>query len=106
MPARRMSGTYRDPQAAQAKLLAAREELTARSAAREELTAREEPMRRWSHPIPVSAPAAAPRPEERESADAMTQVLEKLQYQNQVLTDLLGAVNSLTAAVLCQKSGQ
>ena len=34
----------------------------------------------------------------------MTQALEQLACQNQLLVDLLGAVNSLTAALLCKKT--
>lgn len=96
MPARRKTTTYRpsEVEAAHAKVMAAKEELTA--------AMQDEPMRRWPHPIPTAAAAPAYR-EEGETSPAMTQVLEHLQYQNQVLTDLLAAVNSLTAAVLCQK---
>ena len=75
------------------KLLTARQTLTA-----------EEPMRRWKHPI---SPAARPatRPEGGNGRDALlarTQVLELLQCQNQLLVDLLEAVNALTSALLAQ----
>lgn len=101
MPARRNITTYRIPQSARQRVLLAREELRAEA---EAASAEAEPMRRWPHPIPTSAcPACAPRAD-GETAAALTQALEKLQYQSQVLTDLLGAVNSLTAAALCQKT--
>ena len=55
----------------------------------------EEPMKRHPHPIPCAAdcPSAA-------DAGAMDRVLEELACQNQLLLDLLSAVNGLTAAVL------
>ncbi len=95
MTARRNSRTYRSAEAARAKVLSAQEELVGR----------EEPMRRWPHAIPVStcpAQVQAQSPE-ADASPAMTQVLEQMQCQSQLLVDLLGAVNSLTAAVLCQK---
>ncbi len=105
MPARRMNSTYRTPQAACRRVLAAREELRTET---EERSAEAEPMRRWPHPIPTSGACSACSScaccaDEGELALSLTQVLEKLQYQNQVLTDLLAAVNSLTATVLCLK---
>lgn len=99
MTSRRNSRTYRDPQAARAKILAAREESTVQA----EPSAREEPMHRWPHTIPMSSAAPAPVPAEGEVSPALTAVLEQLQCQSQLMVDLLGAVNSLTAAVLCQK---
>lgn len=81
--------TYRAAEAARAKVLAAQEELT------------EEPMRRWPHVIPAAAPAPD-RTGETDLSPAMAQVLEQLQCQNQLLVDLLGAVNALTAAVLAK----
>ena len=102
MMARRYSRTYRSAAQAHAKVTAARQELLAAPAA-----AAEEPMHRYSHPIPHSSPIpaavtppAAPLPPD--SPAAMTQILEQLSCQSQLLVDLLGAVNSLTAAVLCQ----
>ena len=64
----------------------------------EELIAEEEPMRRYPHPIPMSSSAAAETSED--SSPSMTRVLEQLSCQSQLLVDLLGAVNSLTAALL------
>lgn len=100
MMARRHSRTYRTAAQAQAKVAAARQELLAAA-----LAAGEEPMHRYPHPIPQSLPI----PEEtgarsaREDAQAaMTQVLEQLSCQSQLLVDLLGAVNSLTAALLAR----
>jgi len=104
MMARHYSRTYRSAAQAHAKVTAARQELL--SADSVAPAAVEEPMHRYSHPIPLAASAmetAAPacsRPEDAPAA--MTQVLEQLQCQSQLLVDLLGAVNSLTAAVLCQ----
>lgn len=98
--ARRYSRTYRSAAQAQAKVAAAREELLSASAV-------EEPMHRYSHSIPLATQAAetaAPACSRGEdtSAAAMTQALEQLSCQSQLLVDLLGAVNSLTAAVLAQ----
>lgn len=113
MPARRINSTYRTSQSAQQRVLAAREELRAEAEARAaEAEAEAEPMRRWPHPIPTRDAAccsACPCPSccpcaDGETSAALTQALEKLQYQSQVLTDLLAAVNSLTAAVLCLKT--
>lgn len=109
MPARRNISTYRTSQSPQQRVLAAREELRAETEAQ---AAEAEPMRRWPHPIPTRDAAccsACPCPSccpcaDGETSAALTQVLEKLQYQSQVLTDLLAAVNSLTAAVLCLKN--
>ena len=52
-----------------------------------------EPVKRYSNPIPAPwyPPAAGPE---------LDGVLEALARQNQLLLDLLGAVNGLTAAVL------
>ena len=91
MMVKRSSRTYRSAAQAHAKVQAAQQE----------------PMHRYSHPIPHSSPIpaavtppAAPLPPD--SPAAMTQILEQLSCQSQLLVDLLGAVNSLTAAVLCQ----
>ncbi len=104
MMVKRSSRTYRSAAQAHAKVQAAQQELLAATAA---AAAREEPMHRYSHPIPHSSPIpaavtppAAPLPPD--SPAAMTQILEQLSCQSQLLVDLLGAVNSLTAAVLCQ----
>lgn len=83
--------TYKAAQMAHSKVLAAQREMEAE----------ETPMRRYVYPVPQPAPG--PRP--AGGADlpaAMTQVLEQLACQNQLLVDLLGAVNSLTAALLCR----
>lgn len=89
MMAKQNSRTYRSTAAAaHAKVLAAQETLELQ----------EEPMRRYPHPIPTATAAAV----RREDAQTATPMLEQLQYQSQLLVDLLGAVNSLTAAVLCQ----
>lgn len=91
--ARRMNRTYR-PAAVAAHVRAL-------SAQRELLSSQEVPMHRYPHPIPRSAPGTVPPAPE--SPAAATQALEQLACQSQLLVDLLGAVNSLTAAVLCQK---
>lgn len=107
MPTRRTNSTYRTSQSACRRALAAQEELRTETQAQ---AAEDEPMRRWPHPIPTSTTcfscsrsSCCPCASEETSA-ALTQALEKLQYQSQVLTELLAAVNSLTAAVLCKKN--
>jgi len=60
----------------------------------------EEPMRYWPHPI--TATPAACGCETKPTGD-LAQVAELLTAQNQLLVDLLGAVNSLTAALLCRE---
>lgn len=56
----------------------------------------EEPMNRYIHPIP------APRSQNSCPVDPAVgeRILETLCYQNQLLLDLLSAVNALTAATL------
>ena len=102
MMVKRSSRTYRSAAQAHAKVQAAQQELLASVAA----AAVEEPMHRYSHSIPQPAPTpAAVIPSRAPSGDtpaAMTQILEQLSCQSQLLVDLLGAVISLTAAVLCQ----
>ena len=56
---------------------------------------REEPMKRYPHPIPCPADCPA-----WTGAEALDRVLEELACQNQLLLELLSAVNGLTAAVL------
>jgi len=87
--------TYRTLAHSQAKVLEARRELEAQQ---EEQGRREEVIHRYVYPIPRPDPART----EGGSAE-MTRMLELLQVQNQLLSDLLGAVSSLTAAVLCRK---
>ena len=59
-------------------------------------------MKRYAHPIPCwSAPVWSPPPL---GGEGMDRVLEELARQNQLLMDLLGAVNSLTAATLSIRS--
>lgn len=59
---------------------------------------REEPMHRYVHHIP------APRPTQMyHSADVQSSldyIAERLAEENQLLLDILGAVNGLTAAIL------
>ena len=86
----------RDVQAERAALLDSARVL----AAAEKLT--EEPMRRWSHHIPLTCPRDC---RDREDSQTLTAILEQLQCQNQLLVDLLEAVNALTAATLARRSG-
>ena len=59
-------------------------------------------MKRYAHPIPCwSGPVWAPPPA---GGEGMDRVLEELARQNQLLLELLGAVNSLTAATLSIRS--
>ena len=54
---------------------------------------------------PPAAPAshpAHPLPD-RELSASVIQILEQLNAQNQLLVDLLGAVNGLAAAILCRR---
>lgn len=59
----------------------------------------EEPMKRYIHPIPCCCPTW---PTGNEAA--LDSILEALARQNQLLLDLLGAVNGLNAAVLSIQS--
>ena len=57
----------------------------------------EEPvMKRYCNPLPCWGAYPVPVP----SPDGLDRVLEELTRQNQLLCDLLGPVNSLTAATL------
>ena len=97
MMAKQNSRTYRSTAAAaHAKVMAAQATLETQTAA----AAGEEPMRRYPHPIPAAVCTAAAGCC-RDGVE-LTPILEQLQYQSQLLVDILGAVNSLTAAVLCQ----
>ncbi|MCI7474207.1 MAG: hypothetical protein MSB10_11140 [Clostridiales bacterium] len=59
-------------------------------------------MKRYAHPIPCwSGPVWSPP---SAGGEGMDRVLEELTRQNQLLMDLLGAVNSLTAATLSIRS--
>ena len=70
------------------------------ASAAQALTAEEEPMRRYPHPIPMASVSATVPTED--CTPCMNRVLEQLSCQNQLLVDLLGAVNSLTAALLAR----
>ena len=88
--ARLKSRTYQTAQEAHVKAMAARQALLAE----------EEPMHRY----PISQPApCATAPVLEASGEVWTQVLEQLSCQSQLLVDLLGAVNALTAALLCRQ---
>ena len=56
----------------------------------------EEPMNRYIHPIPAPRPASGCTP----VPAVAERILETLCYQNQLLLDLIAAVNALTAATL------
>ena len=59
------------------------------------------PMNRYKHPIPTGCPdRPGPCRMEQEGLD---HVLTALACQNQILTDLLCAVNGLTAAILWER---
>ena len=63
--------------------------------AQQTLLAEEEPMRIYTNPIPIAATA------ETETGNAdLVKILDQLSCQNQLLVDLLGAVNAMTAATL------
>lgn len=59
----------------------------------------EVPMSRYSNPLPVCC-APGRSCGAREQTALLEQLLEQTCRQNQILLDLLGAVNSLTAAAL------
>lgn len=90
MPARQNCPTSR--KTASPRPVAARETVVAEA---------EEPMRIWPHPICCEAPGDRPGEDPCGCPD-LSRVAELLQCQNQLLVDLLGAVNSLTAALLCR----
>lgn len=90
MPARQNCRTSR--QTASPRPAAAQETVVAEA---------EEPMRIWPHPICCDAPDTCPCDSACDCPD-LERVHELLQCQNQLLVDLLGAVNSLTAALLCR----
>ena len=56
------------------------------------------PMNRYTNPIPTCCPNRTGRCQFQE--EACDRILTALACQNQILTDLLGAVNGLTAAIL------
>ena len=103
MMARRYSRTYRSAAQAHAKVVAARQELLTAA----EPASREEPMHRYPHTIPLGTskvePAAPAYSVQEDAPAAMTQALEQLSCQSQLLVALLGAVNALTAALLCRQ---
>lgn len=94
MPANRNRNTYRAQSARSLTPCAA--------ISLQDLAAEEEPMRRYPHPIPMCCDSS-PAPTE-ECSPCMNRVLEQLSCQNQLLMDLLGAVNALTAALLSGKN--
>ena len=56
-------------------------------------------MKRYAHPIPYCIDCPTPP-----SADGLDRILEALACQNELLVELLGAVNALTAATLSIQS--
>lgn len=64
----------------------------------------ETPMSRYTNPLPSCCPhQTGPCRIRQEEID---HILIALACQNQILTDLLGAVNSLTAALLYHKNNR
>ncbi|MGM9605937.1 MAG: hypothetical protein ACI4ML_03985 [Aristaeellaceae bacterium] len=63
------------------------------------------PMRRYRNPIPTCE--SRPKPEHSPCVcrEELEEILDALACQNQLMMDLLGAVNSLTAARLAQRDG-
>lgn len=91
--ARTSRGTYQQTaQTAQSRVLAAQRELLAEDV----------PMRRYTHTIPTATPVTTAV---TATAASQTQILEQLSCQSQLLVDLLGAVNALTAALLARSQG-
>ena len=101
MNPRQRNRTYQTTAAAaRAKVLAARQAL----ADELETTPEEEPMHRYPHPIPLPCACPCPDREQDRQCRYLTQVLEELQSQSQLLADLTQAVNGLTAALLASRS--
>lgn len=59
------------------------------------------PMNRYTNPIPTGCPKQAGCC--RVQQEGIDRILTALACQNQILIDLLGAVNGLTAAYLCER---
>lgn len=106
---------WQDPARAQAQAAAQAIIAQGRQAARERQKNRspspeEEPMNRYIHIIPRPVTQAA-GPTASAAMDpnlqsTLERILETMKGQNQLLIDLLGAVNSLTAAVLSIQARQ
>ena len=58
------------------------------------------PMHRYTHPIPICECGCGSGAGSCECRKELEQLLEAVSCQNQLLVDLLAAVNSLTAALL------
>lgn len=101
---RRNCRTVRDGIRAQAEETAASLISQSRAAVNPSVTEPEEPMKRYIYSLP--SPACCPDRCSVSSAESavLDRILETLCYQNQLLLDLLAAVNSLTAAVLTARS--
>ena len=91
--------TYRTAAAAHAKVMAARQALTADL----EPDAASEPMRRYPHSIGQKTAGSCPLPTPGDADGIQARILKQLTCQSQLLMDLLAAVNALTAATLAQK---
>lgn len=59
------------------------------------------PMNRYSNPIPTCCPSKSRCCQAQQ--EGIDHILTALAWQNQILIDLLGAINGLTAALLCEK---
>ena len=84
--------TYKAALRAQAKVTAARQELMV-----------EEPMHRYPHPIPMPMQSPEPDREKLRQCQTLTQILEQLQTQSQLLVDLNESLNGLAAALLSKQ---
>lgn len=58
------------------------------------------PMNRYANPIPVCCPRKTGGCQAQQ--EGIDHILTALAWQNQILIDLLGAINSLTAVLLCE----
>ena len=62
------------------------------------------PMVRYTNPIPPCAGRCGVSVSSGDCRTELEQILSTIAYQNQLLMDLLGAVNSLTATLLSERS--
>ena len=62
------------------------------------------PMVRYTNPIPTCAGRCGLTAASGDYRTELEQILSTIAYQNQLLLDLLGAVNSLTATLLSEHS--
>lgn len=96
--------TARDGTRARAEAAAAAIIAQGRQVAAAPVAEPEEPMNRYIHTIPASCPAESCAC--GGGSATLDRILETLCCQNQLLLDLLGAVNALTAATLNARGAQ